>query len=130
MPLDRRTVQSRPSPARWVCLSMRRACYASSFSLSRGSSSSRYFWLYSCRILSVFSCPFAVSLSVTVSFGDCKFAVEQAQDCPELFLRVHLRVDNCQLVLAGWTGVILTFAALTVSAAAIYAFLTKDPCRT
>ena len=34
------------------------------------------------------------------------------------------------LILSGWTGLILTFATLQLTAAAIYLFLTKDPCRT
>jgi len=34
------------------------------------------------------------------------------------------------LILYGWTGLILTFAALQLTAAAIYLFLTKDRCKT
>jgi predicted MFS family arabinose efflux permease len=33
------------------------------------------------------------------------------------------------LVLFGWTGLILTFAAMQLIAAAVFFFLTKDPCR-
>jgi DHA1 family putative efflux transporter-like MFS transporter len=38
-------------------------------------------------------------------------------------------VGGVALVLAGWLGVLLTFAVLTLTSAAIYFFLTKDPCR-
>lgn len=34
------------------------------------------------------------------------------------------------LILSGWTGLILIFTALQLTAAAIYLFLTKDPCKT
>ncbi len=34
------------------------------------------------------------------------------------------------LVLAGWTGLILTFTSMQLIAAAIFFFLTNDPCRT
>lgn len=34
------------------------------------------------------------------------------------------------LVVAGWTGLILTFASMQLIAAAIFFFLTEDPCRT
>jgi DHA1 family inner membrane transport protein len=33
------------------------------------------------------------------------------------------------LVLSGWTGLILTFAAMQLIAAAVFFFLTEDPCR-
>jgi DHA1 family inner membrane transport protein len=33
------------------------------------------------------------------------------------------------LVVSGWTGLILTFAAMQLIAAAVFFFLTKDPCR-
>lgn len=38
-------------------------------------------------------------------------------------------VGGVALVLAGWTGVLLTFALLCLGAAAVFAFLTKDPCK-
>lgn len=38
-------------------------------------------------------------------------------------------VGGIALVLFGWVGVLLTFAALTLSSAVIYFFLTKDPCK-
>ncbi len=39
-------------------------------------------------------------------------------------------VGGAALVLAGWTGMILVFVALELISAAIFSFLTKDPCRT
>ena len=39
-------------------------------------------------------------------------------------------VGGVALVLTGWTGLILTFASMQLIAAAIFFFLTKDPCRT
>jgi len=38
-------------------------------------------------------------------------------------------VGGVALVLAGWTGVLLTFAVLCLAAAAVVAFLTIDPCK-
>lgn len=38
-------------------------------------------------------------------------------------------LGGAALVLSGWVGLILTFAALSLIAAAIFFFLTKDPCR-
>jgi DHA1 family putative efflux transporter-like MFS transporter len=39
-------------------------------------------------------------------------------------------LGGAALVLSGWIGLILTFAALQLIAAAVFLFLTKDPCRT
>ena len=39
-------------------------------------------------------------------------------------------LGGAALVLSGWTGLILTFAALQLIAVAIYFFLTEDPCIT
>jgi DHA1 family inner membrane transport protein len=38
-------------------------------------------------------------------------------------------LGGAALVLSGWTGLILTFAAMQLIAAAVFFFLTKDPCR-
>lgn len=39
-------------------------------------------------------------------------------------------LGGAALILSGWIGLILTFAAMQLIAAAIFFFLTKDPCRT
>lgn len=39
-------------------------------------------------------------------------------------------LGGAALVLSGWMGLILTFAAMQLIAATIFFFLTKDPCRT
>ncbi len=39
-------------------------------------------------------------------------------------------LGGAALVLSGWTGLVLTFCAINLVAAAIFFFLTKDPCRT
>ena len=38
-------------------------------------------------------------------------------------------LGGASLVVSGWTGLILTFAAMQLIAAAVFFFLTKDPCR-
>jgi DHA1 family inner membrane transport protein len=38
-------------------------------------------------------------------------------------------LGGAALVMSGWTGLILTFAAMQLIAAAVFFFLTKDPCR-
>jgi predicted MFS family arabinose efflux permease len=38
-------------------------------------------------------------------------------------------LGGAALILSGWTGLILTFAAMQLIAAAVFFFLTKDPCR-
>ncbi len=38
-------------------------------------------------------------------------------------------LGGASLILSGWTGLILTFAAMQLIAAAVFFFLTKDPCR-
>ena len=77
-------------------------------------------------------------LSLTNS-ASVNLALEQAPDSQGMMmsmnsifvtlgLLVGAAVGGVALVLAGWTGVILTFSALCLIAAAIYFFLTKDPC--
>lgn len=46
-----------------------------------------------------------------------------------LGLALGAALGGAALVLSGWTGLILTFAALELIAAATFFFLTKDPCR-
>jgi DHA1 family inner membrane transport protein len=38
-------------------------------------------------------------------------------------------LGGASLILSGWTGLILAFAAMQLIAAAVFFFLTKDPCR-
>lgn len=38
-------------------------------------------------------------------------------------------LGGAALILSGWTGLILTFATMQLIAAAVFFFLTKDPCR-
>jgi DHA1 family purine base/nucleoside efflux pump-like MFS transporter len=47
-----------------------------------------------------------------------------------LGVAIGAAVGGVALVLSGWTGMILVFVALELTAAAIFYFLTKDPCRT
>jgi predicted MFS family arabinose efflux permease len=39
-------------------------------------------------------------------------------------------IGGAALILSGWIGLIFTFAAMQLIAAAVFFFLTKDPCRT
>jgi predicted MFS family arabinose efflux permease len=80
---------------------------------------------------------FSLSLSISPSVS---LALEQAPESGGTMMSMNsifvthglliaAAVGGIALVLAGWTGVLVTFAALCIIAAGIHYFLTKDPCR-